>query len=41
MMKVYGVKDSWTKLAIPYPNDFYWIDYVEPLCISNDGKVLL
>ncbi|PWA70345.1 F-box associated interaction domain-containing protein [Artemisia annua] len=41
VMKVYGVKDSWTKLVIPYPNDFFWIDYVVPLCISNDGKVLL
>ena len=41
VMKVYGVKDSWTKLVIPYPNDFWLVDYVVPLCFSNDGKVLL
>ncbi|GKC37182.1 hypothetical protein Tco_1049566, partial [Tanacetum coccineum] len=42
VMKVYGLKDSWTKLvSIPYPNDCVWLPFVVPLCISNDGKVLL
>ncbi|PWA28931.1 F-box associated interaction domain-containing protein [Artemisia annua] len=39
---VYGVKDSWTKLAcIPYETDICWDKALDPLCISNDGKVLL
>ncbi|PWA88862.1 F-box associated interaction domain-containing protein [Artemisia annua] len=41
VMKVYGVKDSWTKLAsIP---DIWWDRdlILDPLCISKDGKVLL
>lgn len=42
VMKVYGVKDSWTKLVcIPHPNDNRWNPISDPLCISNDGKVLL
>ncbi|PWA83181.1 F-box associated interaction domain-containing protein [Artemisia annua] len=46
LMKVYEVKDSWTKLlSIPHLNDQNSIPlYVEihaPLCISNDGKLLL
>ncbi|GJV34049.1 hypothetical protein Tco_1394449 [Tanacetum coccineum] len=41
VMKVYGVKDSWTKLAsIPYP-DHWWGVIWDPLCISKDGKLLL
>ncbi|PWA35471.1 F-box associated interaction domain-containing protein [Artemisia annua] len=38
---VYGVKDSWTKLAcIPHPT--YLMDaYLDILCILKDGKVLL
>ncbi|GKD58438.1 F-box associated domain containing protein, partial [Tanacetum coccineum] len=41
VMKVYGVKDSWTKLAsIPYPD--HWRGQIwAPLCISKDGKLLL
>ncbi|GJY21411.1 hypothetical protein Tco_0393977 [Tanacetum coccineum] len=40
VMKVYGVKDSWTKLAsIPYP-DHWWGVIWDPLCISKDGKLL-
>ncbi|CAH1434355.1 unnamed protein product [Lactuca virosa] len=42
VMKVYGVKDSWTKLvSIPYPIDRECFGFSVPLCISNDGKVLL
>ncbi|GJZ30694.1 F-box associated domain containing protein [Tanacetum coccineum] len=43
VMKVYGVKDSWTILAsIPYLPDYGRFDQLfEPLCISNDGKVIL
>nr|GEX31255.1 hypothetical protein [Tanacetum cinerariifolium] len=39
VMKVYGVKDSWTKLAsIPY----VWCGHnLAPFCISEDGKLLL
>ncbi|GJR49527.1 F-box associated domain containing protein [Tanacetum coccineum] len=42
VMKVYGVKDSWTKLAsFPYLTH-PWIDmYPVPLFISNDGNVLI
>ncbi|GJW18501.1 F-box associated domain containing protein, partial [Tanacetum coccineum] len=44
VMKVYGVKDFWTKLAsIPYPR-FRWpqpLDPLGPFCISEDGKILL
>ncbi|GJZ61489.1 zinc finger, CCHC-type containing protein [Tanacetum coccineum] len=41
VMKVCGVKDSWTKLAsIPYP-DHWWGLIWDPLCISKDGKLLL
>ncbi|GJT74007.1 hypothetical protein Tco_1033293 [Tanacetum coccineum] len=44
VMKVYGVKDSWTKLAsISYPR-FRWAQTLDPLgpfCISEDGKMLL
>nr|GEY31915.1 hypothetical protein [Tanacetum cinerariifolium] len=41
VMKVYGVTDSWTKLAsIPYPG--HWRGQIwAPLCISKDGKLLL
>ncbi|PWA99588.1 F-box associated interaction domain-containing protein [Artemisia annua] len=42
VMKVYGVKDSWTKLAcIPYETDICWDKALDPLCISNDGIVLM
>ncbi|PWA80878.1 F-box associated interaction domain-containing protein [Artemisia annua] len=44
VMKVYGVKDSWTKLFyIPcnLPDCGRLYQFVVPLCISNDGKVLL
>ncbi|XP_023736405.1 F-box/kelch-repeat protein At3g23880 isoform X1 [Lactuca sativa] len=42
VMKVYGVKDSWTKLvSIPYLTDPGRDQFSVPLCISNDGKVLL
>ncbi|KAI3523635.1 hypothetical protein L1887_01908 [Cichorium endivia] len=42
VMKVYGVKDSWTKLvSIPYLIDPGWAQFSVPLCISNDGKVLV
>ncbi|GKA84130.1 F-box associated domain containing protein [Tanacetum coccineum] len=42
VMKVYGVMDSWTKVAcIPYPADIWWDQILDPLCISIDGKVLL
>ncbi|CAI9290501.1 unnamed protein product [Lactuca saligna] len=42
VMKVYGVKDSWTKLvSIPYPIGRPVYGFSVPLCISNDGKVLL
>ncbi|GJR03808.1 PHD finger protein ALFIN-LIKE 4-like protein [Tanacetum coccineum] len=41
VMKVYGVKDSWTKLAsIPY-HDHSWGLIWYPLCISKDAKLLL
>ncbi|PWA40446.1 F-box associated interaction domain-containing protein [Artemisia annua] len=41
VMKVYGVKDSWTKLAsIPYPHT--WDDQIlAPFYISEDGKLML
>ena len=40
VMKVYGVKDSWTKLvSIPYFTNFGI--YRVPLSMSNDGKFLL
>ena len=39
-MKVYGVKDSWTKLAcIPHLTTPSM--YLDILCILKDGKVLL
>ncbi|KAI3716430.1 hypothetical protein L1987_67303 [Smallanthus sonchifolius] len=42
VMKVYGVRDSWTKLvSIPYLTDPGRDQFSVPLCISNDGKVLL
>ncbi|XP_024986396.1 F-box protein CPR1 isoform X4 [Cynara cardunculus var. scolymus] len=42
LMKVYGVKDSWTRLvSIPYVTDPGRDQFSVPLCISNDGKVLL
>ncbi|KAI3823090.1 hypothetical protein L1987_04516 [Smallanthus sonchifolius] len=42
VMKVYGVKDSWTKLvSIPYLTDPETDKFSVPLCISNDGKILL
>ena len=46
VMKVYGVKDSWTKLAsISHLKDQFsfrsYIPFHVPLCISNDGKLLL
>jgi F-box interacting protein len=46
VMKVYGVKDSWTKLlSITHPNDQNsipsYMDVHAPLSISNDGKLLL
>ncbi|GJU42081.1 F-box associated domain containing protein [Tanacetum coccineum] len=41
IVKVYGVKDSWTKLAsIPYPH-FRWAQTLDPFCILEDGKMLL
>nr|GEV42563.1 hypothetical protein [Tanacetum cinerariifolium] len=41
MMKVYGVKDSWTKLAsIPYPH-IWWGQISAPYYISEDAKLLL
>ncbi|GKC84135.1 F-box associated domain containing protein [Tanacetum coccineum] len=41
VMKVYGVKDSWTKLAsIPYPDHLRGQTWA-PLCISKDGKLML
>nr|GEV08728.1 F-box associated interaction domain-containing protein [Tanacetum cinerariifolium] len=41
-MKVYGVQDSWMKLDfIPYLNDPRRVQFSSPLCISNDGKMLL
>ncbi|PWA84329.1 F-box associated interaction domain-containing protein [Artemisia annua] len=41
VMKVYGVKDSWTKLAsIPYPHT--WYDQIlAPFYISEHGKLML
>ncbi|KAI7727550.1 hypothetical protein M8C21_003854 [Ambrosia artemisiifolia] len=42
IMKEYGVEDSWTKLvSIPYLTDLRADRFSVPLCISNDGKVLL
>lgn len=44
VMKVYGVKDSWTKLvSFPYLTDInlHVYELPVPLFISNDGKVLL
>ncbi|PWA83399.1 F-box associated interaction domain-containing protein [Artemisia annua] len=42
VMKVYGVKDSWSKLvSIPCQTDLGMHYISMPLCISNDGKVLL
>ncbi|XP_076948104.1 F-box/kelch-repeat protein At3g23880-like [Bidens hawaiensis] len=42
VMKVYGVKDSWTKLvSIPYSTDPWMEPFLMPLCISSDGKCLL
>ncbi|PWA88861.1 F-box associated interaction domain-containing protein [Artemisia annua] len=41
VMKVYGVKDSWTKLASIQDPAHYWTSQRSvPLCISNDGKML-
>ncbi|GJY00016.1 F-box associated domain containing protein [Tanacetum coccineum] len=41
VMKVYGVRDSWTKLvSIPYVTHKLGL-YEVPLSISNDGKFLL
>ncbi|XP_076891861.1 F-box protein CPR1-like [Bidens hawaiensis] len=42
VMKDYGVKDSWTKLvSIPYLNVPWRERLLRPLCMSNDGKMLL
>ncbi|XP_076948047.1 F-box/kelch-repeat protein At3g23880-like [Bidens hawaiensis] len=42
VMKVYGVKDSWTKLvSIPYLTDPGRDRFFMPLCVSTDGKILL
>ncbi|PWA88863.1 F-box associated interaction domain-containing protein [Artemisia annua] len=44
VMKVYGVKDSWTRLvSIPHMTitSLFQPRYSTPLYISNDGKVLL
>ncbi|KAD4384141.1 hypothetical protein E3N88_24309 [Mikania micrantha] len=42
VMKVYGVKDSWTRLvSIPYLTDPGRDQFSVPFCISNDGKMLL
>lgn len=42
VMKVYGVKDSWTKLAsIPYFTHPGRDQFSVPLYISNEGKILL
>ncbi|XP_076948097.1 F-box/kelch-repeat protein At3g23880-like [Bidens hawaiensis] len=42
VMKVYGVKDSWTKLvSIPYSTDPRRDRFFIPLCVSTDGKILL
>ncbi|PWA85330.1 F-box associated interaction domain-containing protein [Artemisia annua] len=46
VMKVYGVKDSWTKLlSIPHLSDRnsvpLYMKIHAPLCTSNDGKLLL
>ncbi|KAI7735623.1 hypothetical protein M8C21_031939 [Ambrosia artemisiifolia] len=42
VMKVYGVKDSWTKLvSIPYLTDPGRDQFSVPFCVSNDGKLLL
>lgn len=42
VMKVYRVKDSWTKLvSIPYLTDPGRDRYSVPLFISNDGKILV
>ncbi|KAK9072446.1 hypothetical protein SSX86_008880 [Deinandra increscens subsp. villosa] len=42
VMKVYGVRDSWTKLvSIPYLTDPEGDRFSVPLCVSNDGKFLL
>ncbi|KAI3523582.1 hypothetical protein L1887_01808 [Cichorium endivia] len=39
---VWVVKDSWTKLvSIPYLPCSDWKQFSVPLCITNDGKVLL
>ncbi|XP_071699984.1 F-box/kelch-repeat protein At3g23880-like [Rutidosis leptorrhynchoides] len=42
VMKVYGEQDSWTKLvSVSYFSDPAGYQYSVPLCVSNDGKVLL
>ncbi|XP_071699982.1 F-box/kelch-repeat protein At3g23880-like [Rutidosis leptorrhynchoides] len=42
VMKVYGEQYSWTKLvSVPYLTDPDRYRYSVPLCVSNDGKVLL
>ncbi|XP_076948076.1 F-box/kelch-repeat protein At3g23880-like [Bidens hawaiensis] len=42
VMKDYGVKDSWTKLVfIPYFSHPLMDQRLMPLCISNNGKLLL
>nr|GEZ46891.1 hypothetical protein [Tanacetum cinerariifolium] len=42
VMKVYGVKDSWTKSAsFPYLTHPWISKYLVPLFISNDGNVLI
>ncbi|GJT69874.1 F-box associated domain containing protein [Tanacetum coccineum] len=46
VMKVYGVKDSWTRLlSIAHPNDRFsipsYMQFHAPLCMSNGGKLLL
>ncbi|XP_076948100.1 F-box/kelch-repeat protein At3g23880-like [Bidens hawaiensis] len=42
VMKVYGVKDSWTKLvSVPYSTDPQMERFLMPLCISSDGQCLL
>ncbi|KAK1435365.1 hypothetical protein QVD17_01126 [Tagetes erecta] len=42
VMKVYGVKDSWTKLvSVPCLSHPRTYQFPVPLCVSSDGKILL
>ncbi|XP_071713469.1 F-box/kelch-repeat protein At3g23880-like [Rutidosis leptorrhynchoides] len=42
LMQVYGEQDSWTKLvSVPYLTDPGRDQFSVPLCISNDGRILL